>query len=221
MSILVTDLPNDPSAVENACLACCGGIPPGARPAHITACCSRPICSVCIRGNPRLARYMPCLSCLSGPGALAASSGFTRDKRGSSKQPICQASQSPSSMKAVHQPSTRGIPVESGKSINLDGSLRDEDVFIVGDEDGDEDEDEANIAPELPLRDCDPPSCRPPASPAADSTDANSNTPPSSHKIRKEDTLRGLARMYGVDVRLLVRPIGYVMLPVSFNNKRR
>lgn len=123
-------------------------------------------------------------------------------------------------MKAVHQPSTHGIHVESGKSINLDGSLRDEDVFIVGDEDGDEDED-ANIAPELLVRDCDPPSCRPPASPAADSTDANSNPPPSSHKIRKEDTLRGLARMYGVDVRLLARPIGYVTLLVSFNNKRR
>ncbi|KAI1797346.1 hypothetical protein LXA43DRAFT_969322 [Ganoderma leucocontextum] len=92
------------------CLACSASLPPGKASAnvHRTSCCSRPICPNCLAANPRLARYNPCLRCLAG-------------------------------VKAVN---SRSQTAEGGKEttarINVDGSFRDEDVFVIDDEDDSE-----------------------------------------------------------------------------------
>ncbi|KAH9987333.1 hypothetical protein BJV74DRAFT_755503, partial [Russula compacta] len=94
------------------CLACSSSLPPRLwnnstrRPSSelfLTRCCGRPICPSCLASNPRLARYDPCLACLSGIGAL-----------GSEK------------VRGQHQ-----------VAPNVDGAVRDEDVFVVGEEDED------------------------------------------------------------------------------------
>jgi hypothetical protein len=51
------------------CLACASSLLPRQPPVHTTACCARPICGACLISHPRLARYNPCLACLSGVGA--------------------------------------------------------------------------------------------------------------------------------------------------------
>lgn len=76
----------------------------------------RPICHDCLKSNPRLARYDPCLACLGGVGAINA--GNTN-----SKQPRQQ-------------------------NVNVSGAVRDEDNFIVGDEE-DDSEDEQTRDPVL------------------------------------------------------------------------
>ena len=97
------------------CLACSASLPPGKASAdvHCTTCCSRPICPNCLAANPRLARYNPCLRCLAGVKAVSSRSPAARDGNGNGAQ-------------------TRD---------NVDGSLRDEDVFVIDDEDGDLDSD--------------------------------------------------------------------------------
>lgn len=111
------------------CLACSSSLPPtriktkskanlGAATAddiYITHCCGRPICPSCIAKNPRLARYNPCLHCLGGVGVVNSRSvTVSHNTKGSD-------------------------PV----STNVDGAVRDEDVFVLGDEDEDEDEEVA------------------------------------------------------------------------------
>ncbi|TBU63094.1 hypothetical protein BD310DRAFT_870606 [Dichomitus squalens] len=97
------------------CLACSASLPPGRANTKIyyTSCCSRPICPNCLIANPRLARYNPCLRCLAG-------------------------------VNAVNSRSLSGTLAGDGNSTpsraNVDGSVRDEDVFVLGDEDGDESE---------------------------------------------------------------------------------
>lgn len=203
MSTLLTTTPTSPAMNEEVCLACSGGIPPGAQPAHITGCCARLLCSACVRGNPRLARYNPCLLCLSGPSALAASSGITRDVRGSSSPAICQASQ-PSTSSFIHQANTHGVSVDSGKSINLNGSLRDEDVFVVGDEDEDDDAEVKGIRNDAPSKcDNDRRDTLPCRSPDVQESVAKAKSRSPVHKIQKGDNLRSLAQKYGVEVRII------------------
>ncbi|TBU32518.1 hypothetical protein BD311DRAFT_750181 [Dichomitus squalens] len=97
------------------CFACSASLPPGRANTKIyyTSCCSRPICPNCLIANPRLARYNPCLRCLAG-------------------------------VNAVNSRSLSGTLAGDGNSTpsraNVDGSVRDEDVFVLGDEDGDESE---------------------------------------------------------------------------------
>ena len=58
------------------CLACSSSLPPNVDDPElfITKCCQRPICPRCLETNPRLARYNPCLVCLAGVGVIQASS---------------------------------------------------------------------------------------------------------------------------------------------------
>ncbi|KJA26385.1 hypothetical protein HYPSUDRAFT_52658 [Hypholoma sublateritium FD-334 SS-4] len=142
------------------CLACSSSLPPLKSPAlstssfsaeglagdvnalFITQCCQRPICPSCISANPRLARYNPCLVCLGGVSAVASratSSTYTPDHS-----------------------STKGEdPPKSG--YNLDGFVRDEDTFILGD-DEDEDEDyERSSRGRSPLDTNPPPPYEPPS----------------------------------------------------------
>jgi hypothetical protein len=74
----------------------------------LTQCCGRPICPSCLTSNPRLARYNPCLLCLGGMGVV--------DPR----------------------KVDRSLREQQQASLNVDGAVRDEDVFVVGEEDGEE-----------------------------------------------------------------------------------
>ncbi|KAF8896240.1 hypothetical protein BD779DRAFT_1494765 [Infundibulicybe gibba] len=73
----------DPKSLQNTtlCLACSASLPPlkdrqspSFKDIYITKCCQRPICPSCVLSNPRFTRYNPCLSCLSGVGAVSSSS---------------------------------------------------------------------------------------------------------------------------------------------------
>ncbi|KAH8100010.1 hypothetical protein BXZ70DRAFT_1065108 [Cristinia sonorae] len=100
------------------CLTCSSSLPPprgtGDTARYLTPCCSRPICPNCLKANPRLARYNPCLRCLDGIGVVQANStrslGVTGQAQGG-----------------------------AADEVNLDGGVRDGDVYAIGD---DEDEDE-------------------------------------------------------------------------------
>ncbi|KAL1746911.1 hypothetical protein HDZ31DRAFT_33145 [Schizophyllum fasciatum] len=63
----------------NLCLACSSSLPPKvSESVFLTTCCRRPICPTCLASNPRLARYSPCLACLSGVGVVGNSSTSAR-----------------------------------------------------------------------------------------------------------------------------------------------
>ncbi|KAI9439950.1 hypothetical protein H4582DRAFT_1562709 [Lactarius indigo] len=128
------------NTIETLCLACSSSLPPrlwkqfqdGTRSGSVsesafnssssaaslrqspelflTRCCGRPICPSCLTANPRLARYNPCLLCLGGMGIVDP-----RKVDGSL---------------AVHG--------QQQVAFNVDGAIRDEDVFVVGDEDAEE-----------------------------------------------------------------------------------
>ena len=104
------------------CLACSSSLPPNVDDSElfITKCCERPICPRCLETNPRLARYNPCLACLAAVGVIQASS-FSGNRAG--RKPGAGDS---------------GVQVE-----NLDGGVKDRDLFALedGDEDSDEDDD--------------------------------------------------------------------------------
>ena len=76
----------------------------------LTQCCGRPICPSCLTSNPRLARYNPCLLCLGGMGAVDPG-------------------------QVDRSVAVRG---QQQVALNVDGAVRDEDVFVVGDEDAEE-----------------------------------------------------------------------------------
>lgn len=93
------------------CLACSASLPPHKvdSKVYLTQCCARPICPHCLSTNSRLARYNPCLRCLAGVNAVK-----TRTSVDSSSQ--CKDDNATTRM-------------------NVDGSVRDEDIFVVEDED--------------------------------------------------------------------------------------
>ena len=96
------------------CLACSASLPPRKAGSDVfyTQCCSRPICPNCISSNQRLARYNPCLRCLAGVEAVNGSgAGISSNRR------------------------------ETLPRVNVDGSVRDEDVFVV---DGDSEDSDAS-----------------------------------------------------------------------------
>jgi hypothetical protein len=97
------------------CLACSSSLPPNVEDSElfVTKCCGRPICPRCLETNPRLARYNPCLACLAGVGVLQASSS------------------------ARNRPGVRSVRFE-----NLDGGVKDRDLFVLGDDDEDEDDED-------------------------------------------------------------------------------
>ncbi|KAL5526898.1 hypothetical protein ACEPAF_8625 [Sanghuangporus sanghuang] len=94
-----------------------------------TQCCNRPICSACLASNPRLARYVPCLACLGGVHAVAGPSG-------------------PSSSSLKHSISS-SQKLKQDKDLeldmNLNGALRDRDVFVLGDDEEDYSDAESNM----------------------------------------------------------------------------
>ncbi|KAH8103706.1 hypothetical protein DFH11DRAFT_1734628 [Phellopilus nigrolimitatus] len=89
---------------------------------------------------------------------------------------------------------------------NLDGALRDADVFVLGDEEEEEenDDDEVRGAADAGPPRTPPPAYREPDAPAPPAPDAPAERP-GTHRIQREDTLRGLALKYAVDGRALFR----------------
>ncbi|KAJ7034947.1 hypothetical protein C8F04DRAFT_545692 [Mycena alexandri] len=172
----------------NLCLACSSSLPPKTtEPIFTTRCCSRPICPSCISANPRLARYDPCLACLGGVGVVGAAATASSSGSGNA------------------------TPVQR-PSRNIDGAVRDEDTFVLGDEDdedgeGDEGEDgsvppsevvQASSATAVQNRAIESEPSLTPSSPGAPET-------PSKYYIKRGDTLQGIALRFGVDGRLLCR----------------
>lgn len=152
----------------------------------MTPCCNKPICPTCVKANPRLTRYDPCLGCLAGVDAVG--------KRISS-------------------------PLSANRDVkNIDGAVRDEDTYVVGeDSDGNSEDDlpppaysldggEAAQASGLRLP---VPSSQPVSPPASGPTTGGSASEmldpvtsigPSKYFLNKRDTLQGLALRFGVDV---------------------
>lgn len=67
----------EPDIANAMCLACSSSIQPKKYAVHVTKCCNQVICDSCIRSNPRLATYDPCLACLNGIGASRGNSLFS------------------------------------------------------------------------------------------------------------------------------------------------
>lgn len=191
---------------SSLCLACSSSLPPRRKlntsakrfpddGVFLTRCCQRPICPACLSSNPRLARYDPCLRCLDGVGAVGGSAKLD----------------------------TKGKMTGPTRTPNVDGSVRDEDVFILGDDGADESDDNDAIA--------DSPSTPPPAytdmpnsadraqragpglsgyaTPESSASqvahvDAGPSAAPSKYYIQPRDTLLGIALKVGVDVRTQV-----------------
>ncbi|KII89881.1 hypothetical protein PLICRDRAFT_108749 [Plicaturopsis crispa FD-325 SS-3] len=157
----------------------------------ITRCCRRPICPACISSNPRLARYDPCLACFGGAGTTARSGG--------------RSSVAPE--------------IASAAPRNLDGAVRDEDTYVIGDDDEDEDE-PAGLHPSTegpppysasavdsftPAPDAPPtPSSSALESPALEG-DASTQVSQVEYYIKSDDTLKGIALRFGVNGHELCR----------------
>ncbi|KAL1694275.1 hypothetical protein GGG16DRAFT_47581 [Schizophyllum commune] len=74
------------NASTHLCLACSSTLPPKSyESVYLTKCCRRPICPSCLASNPRLARYDPCLACLSGVGVVGHSSVSAQPSAGTSQ----------------------------------------------------------------------------------------------------------------------------------------
>ena len=181
----------------------------------MTKCCGRPICPRCLEGNPRLARYNPCLACLAGVGVVQASSSARK-----------------------RTAATGGSGVQPAKVENLDGGVKDQDLFVLGDDDDDDDGDDDDTSMdgeegEQAYRSATPTppdvaqtvsallETPPPPSPVADSppekpSAANSTPKPLTpnednhsaksdvhavYRLRKGDTLMGIALRFRLDVR--------------------
>ncbi|TDL25492.1 hypothetical protein BD410DRAFT_784482 [Rickenella mellea] len=194
------------------CLACSSSLPPkshlpsssssgsSSNATYITPCCERPICPACLRSNPRLARYNPCLACLGGVGAVTGRNASGIGKVGGQKGDLKKRDER-----------------ERGDNVNVDGAVRDEDVFVLGDDDEDGGDDfggEGEERASLSLRT--PP---PEYSSATQLDDQVPQTPqppspepvpepvpmPSKYYLQKGDTLLGIGLRFGVDHRALCR----------------
>jgi hypothetical protein len=147
-----------------------------------------------------LARYNPCLACLGG---ISAVGGGTEKLQG---------------------------PLVHTAASNLDGAVRDEDVFVVGDEDEDGDEDgEGARAPGMvslssPSEGTGPLELDNRLGPCADPdkrdepTDSNQDSP-GRYYIRPDDTLLGISLRLGVDVSVLSYYIAYPSAPLAYQGR--
>ena len=181
----------------------------------LTRCCGRPICPSCLTSNPRLARYDPCLACLGGIGAVG-----TKKK-------------------------LQGQYLTASESSNVDGAVRDEDVFVVGgdeDEDGDEDgasepDDDgeaakaSSAASSPPFEGAGPPAPDVQVGPFAepDKPDApteltgSNQGSPERYYIRPDDTLLGISFRLGIDVSTTITslPLPSGIIPHRANRAER
>ena len=154
---------------ESLCLTCCSSLPPSkSLDLFTTKCCKRPICTSCITSNPRLARYDPCLACLAGVRLLASTSAGSGSAR--------------------HPPLS--LPI-----VNLNGGVRDEDTFILGDDE--EDEDEVVNSNHKPT---DEKIVSAPAQADEPSALEEVTLMPVKYDLNPSDTLQGISLRFGVNV---------------------
>lgn len=181
----------------------------------MTKCCGRPICPRCLEANPRLARYNPCLACLAGVGVIQASSSARNGLGGKH---------------------TSGSGVQPVEVQNLDGGMKDRDLFVLADDEDEDDEDDDTSTDEEGGRQIyrsatpPPPDVIPTASPLletppppslliisteeAPATNAAPAPPtpgddrqpakpdaPAVYRLRRGDTLMGIALRFRLDVR--------------------
>ncbi|CAL1716447.1 unnamed protein product [Somion occarium] len=195
------------------CLACSSSLPPRKSTNDTTfhtPCCGRPICSRCLVSNPRLARYDPCLRCLGGVGVVKARSK-AQGSRVTSYD--CEESRGDISPR------------------NIDGGVHDEDVFVLGHDNDDEEQEDADeeyipgvtqsadtslVLPPM-LAECEHrASVASPTQTTMDNnedeekaetkdTNVSSHSDPLKYYIRPGDTLLGISFKLGIDRRLLCR----------------
>lgn len=216
------------TSIQMLCLTCSASLPPRRKQESgrfTTRCCAREICPRCLFANPRLSRYHPCLACLAGVSAVASSSSqsTSRGASGSSCRGSLWTNLRPQDdpLRTKDQLEHVGYDNSDEDGINVDGSLRDGDLFIVGDDDDDEvgrGRDERGTPPPAysesshaagPSSPSSRTSSSVPRSPSHnelvvnDSDDNTSHhaTPGNTIVIDKSDTLLGIALKYGVDVR--------------------
>ncbi|KAJ4479989.1 hypothetical protein J3R30DRAFT_3701134 [Lentinula aciculospora] len=173
------------------CFACSSSLPPRSHtPAFTTQCCQKPICSSCISANPRLARYNPCLACLGGVQVVGS-------RRNGGKQQ----------------------QLASPEKINIDGAMRDEDTFVLGDDEEDEenlDENGAALPPYVEQSSSQSLSSLAQATdlqrtnllpilPKAIDMKTNTHDNTAQYYIQRGDTVHGIALRFGVDGRGLCR----------------
>ncbi|KAI5982264.1 hypothetical protein EDD15DRAFT_2181179 [Pisolithus albus] len=182
---MATNPKNRPNRVANLCLACSSSLPPKAQDVFITRCCARPICPACLSSNPRLGRYNPCLSCLGGTAVVSASS---------------------SSRRLSHS-----LAASEKNAINVDGALRDNDMFVLGDDDEEENHNAehkppgdtgtpniktspSHLTPHEPIIDYTSSSQIPtgPGPPSEQTSSSYEAVPPLYH-LKRGDTLQGIA----------------------------
>lgn len=147
--------------MDSLCLTCSSSLRSNEH-TFTTECCQKPICSSCIAANPRLTRYNPCIFCLGGVEVVGA-----RSSKGKQQQLV---------------------PPDK---VNINGAVRDQDTFILGDDDEDEDED--GEAP--------PPYLEQTSSQAQEPDLSENSGSPHEYFIQPSDTLHGIALRFGVDVR--------------------
>ncbi|KAF8813300.1 hypothetical protein BYT27DRAFT_7158082 [Phlegmacium glaucopus] len=193
--------------ITTLCLACSSSLPPSktindaSTTIYLTKCCHRPICPSCISSNPRLARYDPCLFCLGGVGLVGMNS--------------------PSSSQGQ-----RFMDIPKSTDMNINGEVRDQDTFVLGDDDEEEEDEkspeswggdhDASISSPLPPLDesiVDPwKEEESPLQEAATILTPNSNflaaetkpaepdnTRPYKYYIKRSDTLQGISLRFGID----------------------
>ncbi|KXN91702.1 hypothetical protein AN958_12554 [Leucoagaricus sp. SymC.cos] len=183
------------------CLACFSSLLSEKQVAHITQCCKQVICESCIRANPRLATYEPCLVCLGGVGASQGTS---------------------QSQEVLPKPSN---------SAKTNPYLANETMFVLGDDsDEDAEEQDPNSdkpassspSPQPPAYQevVDPPTdiggLQPlPVMPSPHEPDATPSLTPNTpvlssvasqkYYINPSDTIHGIALRFGMDARDLCR----------------
>ncbi|KAL1733886.1 hypothetical protein EV714DRAFT_246158 [Schizophyllum commune] len=170
------------SSNTNLCLACSSSLPPKSYESVFhTKCCRRPICPSCLSSNPRLARYDPCLACLSGVGVVGHSG-------------------------AAAQSSTLSAPVNIDGGLKDEDTF-----VLGSDDDDDEDDSDARDPPPAYEQVEPAPSSAIIALKTAPShaQDAQPDPPDVQHEVdgplkyylKRGDTLQGICFKFAVDVR--------------------
>lgn len=176
----------------NLCLACSSSLPPKSyESAFHTKCCRRPICPSCLSSNPRLARYDPCLACLSGVGVVGHSG-------------------------AAAKSTTLSTPVNIDGGLKDEDTF-----VLGSDDDDDEDDSDAREPPPAyePVEAAPSSAIIAPETAPSDATDAQPDPSDVQHEVdgplkyylKRGDTLQGISFKFAVDVRNLPA----LMLPCS------
>ena len=194
------------------CLACSSSLPPSkstkdpSTAIYITKCCQRPICPSCISSNPRLSRYDPCLFCLGGVDLVGM------------KGPSSSQSQ-------------RFMNIPLPADVNINGEVRDQDTFILGEDDEDDENEQERqefsagdgamsvSSPPPPYQSIIDPWKEESSSPPHETATLTSNpisqaeepscskpnnTRPYRYYINRSDTLQGLSLRFGIDVSAII-----------------